>query len=212
MNNYLYRSGKLLLIIIFLLFLTNNITVANSLEVYKVNWDNLRETSFSIINKDENNILANFQYSIALANLGRIEEAYEHFELISDKVTVEEFNNVLSPYISKLQNRPNDILLLNYAAFSSSINSEYQNSVPHFKKILSLDSDNIWIRNFLAATYLELKEYDNAKSEANRALDIKDNKYSHLLLGIVYYQTGNIVKAIIEIGRSGDLVNKIIFK
>ncbi|MFW6281844.1 MAG: tetratricopeptide repeat protein [bacterium] len=212
MNNYLYRSGKLLLIIIFLLFLTNNITVANSLEVYKVNWDNLRETSFSIINKDENNILANFQYSIALANLGRIEEAYEHFELISDKVTVEEFNNVLSPYISKLQNRPNDILLLNYAAFSSSINSEYQNSVLHFKKILSLDSDNIWIRNFLAATYLELKEYDNAKSEANRALDIKDNKYSHLLLGIVYYQTGNIVKAIIEIGRSGDLVNKIIFK
>lgn len=188
----------------------NNPLFALNLSKEKIDWLKIKKESQYIIEDDKNDILANFRYSISLANLGKIEEAFEHFEIIKDKTTISDFNNIISPYILMLTKKPNDILLLNYAAFSSVINSEYRNSIPYFEKLIKIEQDNIWIRNYLAATYLELEEYNKAKSEIKKNLEIKDNKYSHLILGIIYYETGKYIKAIIELGRSGDLVKKII--
>lgn len=180
-------------------------------DIRTVNWDKLKENSQHILSLDDDDILANFQYTISLANLGMIEEAYKHIELIKEKISVNKFNHTISPYISKIDIRPNDILLLNYAAFSSSINSNYENAVPYFKRIIELQPKNIWIINFLAATYIELEEYEKAKKEVKKALEIHDNKYSHLILGFIHYNSGNYIKALLELGRSGDLANKILF-
>lgn len=210
---FLISTFYITTVIVIILFFTYicNAELTN-IESNSVNWEKLKESSQHILKLNNNDILANFQYSISLANLGMIEEAYDHFQIIKDKISISKFNRIISPYISKLELHPNDILLLNYAAFSSSINSENKKSIPHFKKILDLEPKNIWIRNFLAAAYLELEEYDKAKKEVNKALEIKDNKYSHLLLGIVHYNTGNILGALFELGHSGNLVGKIISK
>lgn len=212
-NNILKKS-ILQIIIVFLLILTLSYSISASQidsDIKTVNWDKLKENSQHILSTDKDNILANFQYSISLANLGMIEEAYEHFDVIKDNISINKFNRIISPRISKLESNPNDILLLNYAAFSSSINSKNENSIPYFKKIINLQPENIWIMNFLAAAYIELEEYDKAKKEVNKALEIQDNKYSHLILGFIHYESGNYIKALIELGRSGDLANKILF-
>lgn len=192
-------------------FYYNNILRAkNSSPVYSENWKNIKNTSKKALDTNPDDIMANFQYSISLANLGKIEEAYNHFELIKDEIELDSFNRTLRPYIKKLEQNPEDILLLNYAAFAATINNDYQKSAEHFENIIEIESKNVWIMNYLAATYLELEKYEKAISILNKATDIKDNKYSHLLLGMVYYKQGRIIRALLEMGKSGDLVNKFI--
>jgi len=211
-KNILKKSMKVIIVFLLILTLSYNISASQiHSDIKTVNWNKIKENSQRILNFNKDNVLANFQYSISLANLGMIEEAYDHIELIKDNISINKFNRTISPHISRLESNPNDIILLNYAAFSSSINSKNENSIPYFKRILGLEPKNIWIMNFLAAAYIELEEFDNAKKEVKKALEIQDNKYSHLILGFIHYESGNYIKALIELGRSGDLANRILF-
>ena len=176
-----------------------------------VDWNKLQKESQNILQKNNSDIMANFHYIISLSNTGMIEEAYNHIDYIKENISLEELNILLAPHIAKLDNDPDNILLHNYAAFSGTLNSEYEKSIPYFKRLVELEPDNIWIRNFLAATYLELKEYEQAKKEINKTLEIKNNNYSHLILALIYYEKGDYINALIELGRSGDLGKKIIF-
>jgi len=211
-KNILKKSMKAIIIFLLILTLSYNISASQiHYDIKTVDWNKINENSQRILKFNKDNVLANFQYSISLANLGMIEEAYDHIELIKDNISINKFNRSISPHISRLESNPNDILLLNYAAFSSSINSKNENSIPYFKRILDLEPKNIWIMNFLAAAYIELEEFDNAKKEVKKALEIEDNQYSHLILGFIHYESGNYIKALIELGRSGDLGNRILF-
>ncbi len=213
-KNNIIKNTILQAILIFLILITLSYrTSAEQInyDVRTVNWNKLKENSQQILNIDKDDVLANFQYTISLANLGMIEEAFDYIEMIKDNISINKFNRKISPHISRLENNPNDILLLNYAAFSASINSKNENSIPYFKRILDLEPKNIWIRNFLAAAYIDIEEYDNAKKEVKKALEIQDNQYSHLILGYIYYESGNFIRALIELGRSGDLGNRILF-
>ncbi|MFW6015339.1 MAG: tetratricopeptide repeat protein [bacterium] len=169
------------------------------------------EADYHLEYVDENDIFNNFKYSVALANLGRVEEAYDHFDYMGDKISSDKFNKVIEPYLKKLEKKPDDILLLNYAAFAASINNQYQESVKYFNEILSIKPENIWIMNYKALALLELKEYDRAEKLCNKTIKIKDNQFSHLILGMVYYKRGETLKALIQLGKSGDLAKRVIW-
>lgn len=214
-DNTLYRK---LLNILLLLFLLIGLILKPSMPgpvygdlVYsKINWDEILKESQYILEKNERDILANFRYSIALANLGLIVEAFENFDYIKDFISLGDFNSAINPYIDRLDGESDDVLLLNYAAFAAVINADYSNSLKYFKKIIKLEPANIWIRNLLAAAYLELADYNSSKREAKKALEIKENNYSHLILAIAYYKTGNYINSLFELHASGDLARKII--
>lgn len=201
------RSAFFLFLIIYILTWSNIYAADNSFD-----WHTLQELSQQRLAENPKDILANFQLSISMANLGQIEEAYNHFNKISDQISREEFNKVMKPHLKLLETNQNNLLLLNYAAFSASINKEYPESISYFQQILKLDQQNIWIRNYLAATYIELEDYEQAVRVLQEAIKIKDNKYSHLLLGIINYKRGDILKAIVELVRSGDLINKFLIR
>lgn len=176
----------------------------------KINWDEILKESQYILEKNERDILANFRYSIALANLGLILEAFENFDYIKEFISLSEFNATINPYIKGVDEKSEDVILLNYAAFAYVINGNYNNSVKYFQKIIEIEPANIWIRNLLAAAYLELSDYNSSKREARKALEIKENKYSHLILAIAYYRTGNYINSLLELHSAGDLARKVI--
>jgi len=205
---------KYLMIIFISLFLIVliNILFSNYLQAANdINWQQLKETSYYKLQKEPDSIIDNFNYSIALANLGMIEEAYEYFNNISDSISLDEFNRTLSPKIKELERKEDDILLLNYAAFNATINVNYREAVFYFSKILKYQPNNIWIINYLAASYIEIEEYEKAEKELLKCLEIKENQYSHLLLGLLNYKQGRILRALIELSRSGNLAKHIFF-
>ncbi|MEJ6950548.1 tetratricopeptide repeat protein [Natronospora cellulosivora (SeqCode)] len=187
----------------------NNIVYSQNVNI--IDWNELKRESQEIIKEDDNNILANFNYSISMANLGEIEDAYDYFEIIKNRFTIDEFNNTINPLILDVDHNSNNILLLNYAAFTSAINSNYEYSIPYFKRILIIEPNNIWVKNFLAATYLELKDYDLAIETAMDANRIKRNQYSHLIIGVAHYNNGNTFRALNQFRRAGNLIARIIF-
>lgn len=202
----IFKRSALFLFILIYILTWNNIYAADN----NFDWHTLQELSQQRLAENPEDILANFQLSISMANLGQIEEAYNHFNKISDQISREEFNKVMKPHLKLLETNQNNLLLLNYAAFSASINKDYPESISYFQQILKLDQQNIWIRNYLAATYIELEDYEQAVKVLQETIKIKDNKYSHLLLGIINYKRGDILKAIVELVRSGDLINKFL--
>lgn len=177
-----------------------------------VDWKELLQKSSQILENYPEDIIANFNYSISLANLGKIEEAYDYFNKMNNVIPLKDFNKALNPYIQQLDEKEDDILLLNYAAFSASFNSKYKESIKYFERILELEPDNVWIKNYLAAAYIEIKEYAKAEEILLNTLKIKENQYSHLLLGVIYYNRGETIKALIELSRSGSLATRILFK
>ncbi len=182
------------------------------LAIEQVDWQELHQRSEQKLENYPEDIITNFNYSISLANLGKIEEAYDYFNKMSKVIPLKDFNKALNPYLQQLDVREDDILLLNYAAFSASFNSTYKKSIKYFERIVELEPDNIWIKNYLAAAYIEVQEYKIAKKILLNTLKIKENQYSHLLLGVIYYNQGETIKALIELSRSGSLATRILFK
>jgi tetratricopeptide (TPR) repeat protein len=205
----MFRLTHFLLIFLIITVLSVNLVLASTDK--QGFWLALQEECQSELEEKPEDILINYQLSISMVNLGQIEEALEHFNHISSKISLEDFNECIDPYLELLRKNPDDILLLNYAAFSKIINLDYRGSINYFERIIELEPENVWIQNYLAATLVELEEYREADQVLCQAISIKDNRYSHLLLAIVNYKTGNLLKAITELCQSGDLVNRLLF-
>lgn len=176
----------------------------------KMDWEKLKAKNQEIINNNPDNIMAIFKVAISLANTGKIKKAYNLFEELDDKISEEEFHKKINPYLKALKKDPDNILLLNYAAFNEVIKDDYKKAINFFKHLIKLEPKNVWIRNFLAASYNEIEKYFEAEVVLNKALEIKDNEYSHLLLGITYYERGSLLKALGQFAQSGNLINEIL--
>lgn len=177
-----------------------------------IDWESVRGNSINKLKDNPDDIITNFTLSISLSNLGKIEEAYNLIESLEENISKDDFNKTIGDKLKLLADYPDDILLLNYAAFAATINNQYKESIHYFDRILIIEPNNIWIMNYQAAAYVELKDYKVAEEILNNTLKIKNNKYSHLLLGIIHYKNGKILKALAEAGLAGDLVGKLIFK
>jgi tetratricopeptide (TPR) repeat protein len=192
-------------IIIFLLINTN-LLYADEIE-----WQEIKNISQQNVKNNPDDIMENFRFAIAMANLGEINESYHNFEELREKFSIDEFNRSVKIYLELLKNDEDNLLLLNYAAFYSVINNNYKEGEFYFEKIKSIDPENVWIQNYLATIYLELEKYDRAEKLLHNANKIYDNEYSHFLLAILYYKQGRILKALAEFTQSGEAIKTFLF-
>lgn len=204
----------ILIFIFTFIFLLNSqlFIISNQLHAAEVDWQKLKIENRNMLKSDPDNILVNFRLVVALANLGKVKEAYILIEGMKEKVSIEKFKEEVDSYIDSLnkKNEKNNLLILNYSAFSEMIRNDYENAAVNFKRIKKIDPENVWIRNYLAASYVELNQYELAETELEKALAIKENEYSRLILGVIYYNQGNYLKALQEFSRSGDLFEIIL--
>ena len=173
-------------------------------------WKNLKKESIQEINQNPQDIKANYNHLISLVNLGEIKNAYNTIDKFEKDFNENIFIEKISPYLRELRKYPDNILLLNYTAFYGVVTQEYDIAIKYFQRILELTPNNYNIRNFLSASYYELEKFDLALKEANKALKTKDNDFSHLLLGAIHYENGNILKAVSEFSKSGSLGREIL--
>lgn len=171
------------------------------------NWQQLIKTTNEQLEIDSSDIILNYTLAVAYANTGEIKKAYDIIDVFGSSVSREDFNTAVSLYLDDWNsyiNRDN-LLLLNYAAFADIINKKYADAVDLFKYIIKNDSDNLWAYNHAAAAMIELERYDEALEYANKALKMEENEYSHLIKGVVYYESGNYFRALIEAASSRTL-------
>ena len=195
------KSNKIIYIIILILLATASLSQA----VEVPDWKEMKDENNQIVTKNPNNIMANYNLAIAMVNLGEIKSFYKMIDDFGDNFDIDEFINILEPYLKAQPKIPDEIIFLNYAAFYGVITEDYHFAAKYFEKILNLTPENYNIRNFLAAVHLELKNYNYALIEANRAIESKNNKFSHLILGIIHYEQGNMIKAFKEFSQTGTL-------
>lgn len=171
------------------------------------NWQQLIKTTNEQLENDSGDIILNYTLAVAYANTGEIKKAYDIIDVFGSSVSREEFNTAVSLYLDDWNRYidKNNLLLLNYAAFADVINKDYDHAVDLFKYITEIDPDNLWAYNHAAAAMMELERYDEALDYANKALRMKDNEYSHLIKGVVYYENGNYFRALIEAASSRSL-------
>lgn len=176
------------------------------------NWKLLKSNSKYILQTAPNNIIANYNLALSYANTGQIDKAYDIINSFDGSINREEFNAAVQSYLKPLDRYSDNqnILLLNYAAFKEIINENYDAAVNIFKIVIKTDPKNHWTRNHIAAAYIELEDYNNAFKYINSALKIKNNEYSHLLKAVIYYETGNLVKAFLEAAQAGSLVDSLL--
>lgn len=178
--------------------------------VVEPNWQVIKNRSLNNLTEDPYNIKDNYKLVISHVNLGDIKAAYNKINEFENKFNETKFIDTISPYLKEVFKYPDSILILNYCAFYGVIVKDYDLSIHYFDKILKLTPKNYNIRNFLAASYIELNEYDTAVEEINKALDTQDNEFSHLLMGVVHYERGHIFKALSEFSKSGSLGRELI--
>ncbi len=171
------------------------------------NWQQLITTTNEQLKNDSKDILLNYTLAVAYANTGEIKKAYDIIDVFGSSVSRTDFNTAVSPYLegwNSYENK-NNLLLLNYAAFAEVINKNYSDAVDLFKYIIKLDSANLWTYNHTAAALMELERYDESLEYADKALSMSENEYSHLIKGVVYYEKGNYIRALIEAANSRSL-------
>ena len=196
----------IILIIIITAFFNQNIYAES-----QYNWQELIKNSRAQLNENKGDIMLNYTLAVAYANTGEIVKAYDIIDVFGSSVSREEFNTAVSPYLDDWEDYKNqdDLLLLNYAAFRDVINKNYFDAVSIFEYIYEIDSDNLWALNHAAAALMEIEEYDKSLEYANKALAMQENEYSHLIKGVVYYEQGNYVKALLEAASSRRLVKAL---
>lgn len=191
-----------LLLIVLILNFSLNIKAESN-----YNWQHLIKTTDEHLKIDSSDIILNYTLAVAYANTGEIKKAYDIIDVFGSSVSREDFNTAVSLYLDDWNNYidRDNLLLLNYAAFADVINKKYDDAVDLFKYIIKNDPDNLWAYNNAAAAMIELERYDEALEYANKALNMEENEYSHLIKGVVYYENGNYFRALIEAASSRTL-------
>lgn len=177
----------------------------------RYNWTELIKNTKSQLKNNKKNIILNYTLAVAYANIGEIKKAYNIIDVFGSSVSREEFNTAVSPYLNEwnIYKNTDDLLVLNFAAFKEVINKNYSKAVPIFEYIYKIDSNNLWAINHAAAALVEIPEYDKALDYAEQALSKKENEYSHLIKGYVFYEKGNYIKALFEAAAARNLFKSL---
>ncbi|KXS41775.1 MAG: hypothetical protein AWU54_1533 [Candidatus Frackibacter sp. T328-2] len=185
---------------------------------YKAEWQELIKNNQKIIKKndekedkkEDKNIKAHFRLGVAYANLGKIDRAKKEFDLLSDLNDGQTAKSIIKYYEARLEKNPDNAMFLNYLGFANYASHNYKVSLKLFKKIIKNDPKNIWSYNYLGTIYGKLEKYDQAEKVLQKSLELEENRYTHFLLGAVYYKQGRIFKALYHIGQSGKVATKLL--
>lgn len=178
---------------------------AETYSVFKDEWKAIIELNEELINNDNEDIAAHFRLAIAFANIGNVEEAMDKLNYVSqfhERSKAVEFLNELT---MQLLFEPENHIANTEKAFVLFTLQCYTESIRFFDKCLVQDPENIWLHNYKALCYFAMVENERAKEILRQSLDIKNNKYTHGLMGYIYWTEGSYVQATFHFARTGSL-------
>jgi len=202
------KNNKILIIITIICII---IIFSGNLYAEEGYWEQHFEKSKIRYNENPNSLANNFYKTISMANLGMINETMKTLDHFEDDFSRDEFENMFNQEINKIDQREDKLLYLNYHAFYHVIFDEYNKAINYFKKIIEKDPNNIWPINYKAAALIELERYDEAHNNLKKSLDIANNEYTRLLLGVNYYEQGYKLRAFNELRKTGNLISDFVF-
>lgn len=191
-----------------LIILLLNVQTVLGESKYKAEWKNVIHKRKQKLEEKPNDYIIKYELAVAYSNLGEIKKATKLFkDLKKVKNRDQKLEELIQNYKGDLQNSEYDIREINFLAFAHYTADNYKQANKLFKEIVSLDPENIWSYNYLAVTQHELKKYSKAKESLEKSLDIKDDEYTHFLLGVNYYKQGNLFKAFYHVRKGRKAAN-----
>lgn len=161
-------------------------------------------------NKDSDSVESRLLRGIAYANLGLLPEAVKELSIAGDKAYDDEIAGFILDKLNELRHSPDDVLLLNCAAFGSYAFGDLGQAAGYFERIISLEPNNIWTRNFCAFTYTQKGDIDRALYHLEQALKIdRKNQYTHLLLSAAYKEKQQYLMAIYHYLQAPEAVREL---
>ena len=203
----IYIKSKFTLLLCCFFVVGNVLLFSNLVFGEEINWKELNQQTEGLLQDKPQDPIVRFEFAISLANLGKVEESYEQFEILGKEETREQSRQKIEENIKEITD--NKLLKYNYQAFLAVVDKNYEESIEYFKYLIEFNPENVWSYNYLAASYYELGDLEKAKNTLDNALEIKDNSYSHLLYGLIYLEENSYFRAIRSFNRSGQLFNII---
>ena len=174
---------------------------------YKSEWEDVLQNRKQTLEEQPQDYITKYELAVAHSNLGHIKQAAQLFKdlkKVNDRD--EKLKEAIKNYEKGLKNN-NNIKKINFLAFAYYTADKYKKANKLFEKIVTLDPQNIWSYNYLAVTEHELKMYTKAKKTLEKSLEIKDDQYTHFLLGVNYYKQGNLFKAFYHVRKGRKAAN-----
>lgn len=150
---------------------------------------------------------------VAYANLGKIEESAAQFDILGNTNYNVFAREVIRSTENKLKKNNNDIVALNCLAFAYYARGDYRKARDNFRRLVNLDSRNVWSHNYMAIVYGKLGQIDSGIRQLKKSLEIEPkNEYTHLLMGMAYTekgQYGNAAKHYVKAPRALKTIIKL---
>lgn len=202
------RHHVLMTVLLFLVVVIYSIPASADL------WLEVEEEMSKALEKNPHDPLLHFKIGVSYAKTGRVEEAFERFNILKemeDDIDLEESPSIFIEKIEEEGEEGEDYIInLSYLAFSYHVINEYEKCRRAFEELILLEPDNIWNYNFLALVYRDLKLFKEAERVLEKSLMIEKNSFTRFILGLVYYDLGHYIKALIEFGRARDVARTLL--
>ena len=161
-------------------------------------------------NADLETVESRLLRGIACANLGQLPQALRELEIAGEAAYGDQVAGFVLDKLRQLRRSPDDLLLLNCAAFGTYAFGDFEQSTIYFEDIIRLDPTNVWSRNFCAIVYGQTGEFDRALYHLERSLKLdSENQYTHLLLSAVYKEQQKFLLAIYHYMRAPQAVSEL---
>ncbi len=196
------HSWKTILLCILLFSFVGSVCAQSK---FVAEWQTYLEHNRHLAKANPQDIIPHFCMAIALSNLGEIELALEKFEDVSqghDKKIILSFLNKLT---QQLEEDPDDHFLITQTAFTYFILHRFHEAIEAFDKSIKGDEKNIWLYNYKALCYYAMIDSEEAVNILKESLSIKNCKYTHVILGYIYWTEGSYGWAAYHFARTGTL-------
>lgn len=170
-----------------------------------IDWEEVLEE-----NAGKESVESRLLRGIACANLGRLPQALEELEIADEEKYQEEIARFILEKLRQLRHSPEDVLLLNCAAFGSYAFGDLEQSAIYFEDIITLNPNNVWARDFCALVYGQNGDIDRAHFHLERSLELDPkNQYTHLLLSAVYKEKQQYLMAVYHYLQAPQAVSEL---
>lgn len=168
------------------------------------NWSDLFERTKERTDPEGRLLLA-----AALVNLGRLKEAQEQFEFVSQTEHRAFALQVINRYQALLEENPEDLLALHLVAYAYYALERYDQAVSFLERAIKLEPRNVWPKHILALAYGKLNRAQDGIDQLKEALELDPgNQYTHLLLSMAYFQQKNVMMAVFHYLRAPDIARE----
>lgn len=149
-----------------------------------------------------------FWTGVAHANLGRIEESRKAFERLG-RTDPERTSaaKILDHSRGILSRQPDDLEALNGVAFVAYAQGDFPEAARMFRAVVQHDPRNPWARSYLGFSLGKGGHIDEAVTVLEEGVrTFPKNEVLHFLLGVAYYEKGQVLRALLEMAKAPTAV------